>query len=89
MSEQASPNLSITEQMSHSTVRIKTNTGTGTGFFYRFAVRGTWHVPAIVTNNHVIEGSSVGQFLISRLNEDMSPKPPWVSSFGHKFYDAA
>jgi S1-C subfamily serine protease len=62
--------LTLIEQLSHSTVRIETDypdvkRGTGTGFFYRFAINGDQHVPAIVTNRHVVEGASKGQFLLT------------------------
>lgn len=81
MADAAVPNLSLTEQLAHSTVRIETNTGTGTGFFFQFAVKSTWHVPAIVTNNHVVAGASVGKFLISRANEDKTPNLTKHESF--------
>jgi hypothetical protein len=66
--------LGITEQLAHSTVRIETDTGTGTGFFFRMDVREDGrHVPVIVTNKHVVERCSTGQFLISRALPDGSP----------------
>lgn len=66
--------LSISEQLAYSTVRIATNTGTGTGFFYRFAVQeSVMHVPAIVTNKHVIEGASQGSFLLTIADDDGNP----------------
>lgn len=70
----AAPQLSITEQLAYSTVRIETDTGTGTGFFYRFSVQESgWHIPAIVTNKHVVDGTSKGKFLISRAQTDGLP----------------
>jgi hypothetical protein len=70
----STPELSITEQLAHGTVRIETNMGTGTGFFYRFSVQQSgWHIPAIVTNKHVVEGTSKGKFLISRRQPDGLP----------------
>lgn len=59
--------LSISEQLAHSTVRIEcelTNgqIGTGTGFFFRFADNGQDHIPAIVTNKHVVSSASKGRF---------------------------
>jgi hypothetical protein len=66
--------LSAAEQLAHSTVRIETDTGTGTGFFYRMAVEENGqHIPVIVTNKHVIAGSSKGQFLISRADPQGLP----------------
>lgn len=67
-------NLSISEQLAYNTVRITTDTGTGTGFIYRFAERESGlHVPAIVTNKHVIEGATKGQFLLTLANEQNEP----------------
>ncbi len=59
--------LSIAEQLAHSTVRLecilsKGGMSTGTGFFFSFAKHGDRSVPAIVTNRHVIEGASKGRF---------------------------
>lgn len=57
--------LSPSEQLTYSTVRITCETPTGvsmgTGFFYRFADQGEQHVPAIVTNKHVVEEAGRGQ----------------------------
>lgn len=70
---QPSP-LSLTEMLSHCTVRIETNTGMGTGFFYRFGLKPDgWHIPAIVTNKHVVEGATSGRFLITRGLPDGRP----------------
>ncbi len=70
-------NLSISEQLAHSTVRIETSTasggGSGTGFFYRFADKGDAYVPAIVTNKHVIEGSLSGSFVLTEKGDDENP----------------
>ncbi len=62
--------LSPSEQLAHSTVRIECQlanglTGTGTGFFFRFAESEGIHVPAIVTNKHVVAGARKGQFLMT------------------------
>jgi hypothetical protein len=68
-------NLSISEQLAYSTVRISTDTGTGTGFFYRFVEKESgFHVPAIVTNKHVVAGSKKGEFLLTLTNEDGEPQ---------------
>lgn len=71
-------NLSPSEQLAHSTVRIECQlanglTGTGTGFFYRFAENEGIHVPAIVTNKHVVAGAQKGQFLMTL--SDVSGNP--------------
>lgn len=70
----ASPPLSVGEQLAHCTVRIETDLGTGTGFFYRMALdQGGVHIPVIITNKHVIHGSSKGRFLISRAGANGLP----------------
>lgn len=69
--------LSISEQLAHSTVRIETTTangnGSGTGFFYRFADKGESHVPAIVTNKHVVHGAIRGQFVLTEKDSNDAP----------------
>ncbi len=70
--------LSPFEQLSHSTVRIETDypdggRGTGSAFFYRFAVQSEQHVPVIVTNRHVIQGASRGRFLLTLQDADGMP----------------
>lgn len=59
------PQLTPSEQLTYSTVRIECGTAAGlsmgTGFFYRFADQGEQHVPAIVTNRHVIAGGQRGR----------------------------
>ena len=70
-------NLSISEQLAHSTVRIETSTasggGSGTGFFYHFADNGDAYIPAIVTNKHVIEGALRGSFVLTEKSDDENP----------------
>lgn len=66
------------EQLAHSTVRIECQladgtTGTGTGFFYQFAKVGNQHVPAIVTNKHVIAGAVTGKFSLTQSSADGKP----------------
>lgn len=69
--------LSISEQLAHSTVRIETITasgsGSGTGFFYKFAEQGDEHVPCIVTNKHVVKGAIEGQFVLTEKDDDGQP----------------
>ena len=72
--------LSISEQLAHSTVRIECASatgqiGTGTGFFFRFAMSGQIHVPAIVTNKHVVAGAAKGQFHLTLADESGLPVP--------------
>ncbi len=70
--------LSISEQLAHSTVRIECElangqVGTGTGFFFRFANIGQIHVPAIVTNKHVVAGASKGRFHMTLADANGEP----------------
>ena len=69
--------LSIPEQLAHSTVRIETTTSagsrSGTGFFYRFAINGDTYTPAIVTNKHVVDGAISGKFVLTEKDENDSP----------------
>lgn len=68
-------NLSISEQLAYSTIRISTDTGTGTGFFYKFSEKESgFHVPAIVTNKHVVAGAKQGQFLLTLADENGEPQ---------------
>jgi V8-like Glu-specific endopeptidase len=72
------PPLSPAEQLAYSTVRIETvsasgQIGTGTGFFYRFADTGEKHVPAIVTNKHVVASAKKGRFRLTLRAADGGP----------------
>jgi len=68
--------LTPSEQLAHSTVRISCSTAdgeaTGTGFFYRCVDNGSTYVPVIVTNKHVIAGATSGRFNLTLL-EDGGP----------------
>ncbi len=68
--------LTPSEQLAHSTVRILCSTAdgeaTGTGFFYRCLDNDSTHVPVIVTNKHVIAGATSGRFNLTLL-EDGGP----------------
>lgn len=70
--------LAPSEQIAHSTVRIEVELadgrcGTGTGFFFRFANEQDRHVPAIVTNKHVVEGAVRGRFHLSTADAEGNP----------------
>ena len=71
--------MTISEQIQHSTVRIETilNNGsisTGTGFFFKFLENGNGeHIPAIITNKHVIKDSKIGVFRLTLVNSDGKP----------------
>ena len=73
-----SADLTPSEQLTHSTVRIACQLAngipsTGTGFFYAFARDGDRHVPAIVTNKHVVAGAIEGQFSLTLKAADGRP----------------
>lgn len=66
--------LSISEQLSYSTIRIVTDIGTGTGFLYKFCENDNgFNIPAIVTNKHVIAGAKKGEFLLTLADDDGNP----------------
>jgi len=67
--------LTPSEQLTHSTVRIECRLAdggisTGTGFFYRAADDGERHIPVVVTNKHVVEGSVSGRFHLTLGNDE-------------------
>jgi len=69
-------NLSISEQLTYSTVRIECElkTGgisTGTGFFFTFLEDKTnkTGVRVVVTNKHVIRNASKGKLIITKAND--------------------
>lgn len=69
--------LSITEQLSYSTVRLECQTpsglSTGTGFFFKFLENENGHVPVIVTNKHVIQNATAGRFIITKSDAQGNP----------------
>jgi len=71
-------NLSVSEQLTHCTVRIEceykdgTN-GTGTGFFFRFAEDSKMNIPAIVTNKHVIDNVLKGKIHLTLSDQSGAP----------------
>ena len=73
-------NLSISEQLSYSIVRIECelNNGglsTGTGFFFNLLENkeNNTHVPVVITNKHVIRNSSKGKLIFTKANENGEP----------------
>lgn len=72
-------NLNITEQLTHSTVRIECElsdgkVSTGTGFFFNFSFEDLdVQVPVIVTNKHVVEDSVLGRIHITLQNDSGGP----------------
>lgn len=70
--------ITLAETLMHSTVRLECShrgntTSTGTGFFFAFEVEGRGNLPVIVTNKHVIDGSTVGTFVLTRMGPDGDP----------------
>lgn len=63
-----SSELSPSEQLAFSTVRIECQTpagqSTGTGFYFAFCRNGDGFIPAVVTNKHVVQGGVLGRFHI-------------------------
>lgn len=73
-------NLSVSEQLACSTVRIEceysdNSTGTGTGFFFRFLdnKENNLHVPVVITNKHVIRNATKGRLIMTTANENDEP----------------
>ena len=65
-------NLSVTEKLAYSTIRIVCTTkngviSTGTGYFFDFCrnEQNTSHIPALVTNKHVIQNAEKGELIFS------------------------
>jgi V8-like Glu-specific endopeptidase len=70
--------LSIAEQLMHTTVRLECTLAngqlsTGTGFFFTFPLDGGKNIPLIVTNKHVIEGSVLGTFVLTKRASNGEP----------------
>lgn len=71
--------LSLTEQLSYSTIRIGCDyadgtSGTGTGFFMRFLLKddGGFY-PVLVTNKHVVKNAKEGRLLFCVSDENGNP----------------
>jgi hypothetical protein len=72
--------LTISEKLSYSTVRIECvfetgGTGTGTGFFFNFLENKDTgeHVPVIITNKHVVKGAKNGKIIFTKANDEGQP----------------
>lgn len=51
--------MDLTEELVSCSVRLETDTGVGTGFFYKMRNKKSGEIrPTIVTNKHVLEGAS-------------------------------
>lgn len=73
--------ITIAEQLMYCTARIvgqipnSTNLKTGTGFFFNFPVGSGQQVPVLITNKHVIEGTTKLQFLVHTSVEKDAKRP--------------
>lgn len=72
--------LSLTEQLQYTTIRIECmndrgGTSTGTGYFFAFKVdpKTREHIPVVITNKHVIEGSIEGNFVFTLADQSNNP----------------
>ncbi len=71
----------ISEKLLFSTVRIAVQLssgeeGTGTGFFFNFLVDEQTHIPAIITNKHVVAGAVTGSFQLHELDKTIEEPQP-------------
>jgi hypothetical protein len=67
--------MSISDHITYATVRIETDKGTGTGFFFRFkeSLESNSFVPVVITNKHVIEGSDNAVLILTSKDKDGQP----------------
>ncbi len=70
--------LTPTEELMHTTVRLECalkngRSTTGTGFFFSFKIDDQKIIPTIVTNKHVIEGSTRGSFVLTKKGDNNEP----------------
>ena len=73
------PPMHFTEQLMYSTVRLhyteNGRTSWGTGFIYHFFEADQFAVPAIITNQHVVQGWKTCSFSLASRNSDGTPNP--------------
>lgn len=71
--------MSIADQLVHTTVHIKCHNAagqgsSGTGFFFNFCQNGNGqHVPALITNKHVIKDAQFGVFHLNTTDANGGP----------------
>ncbi|WP_430787183.1 S1 family peptidase [Virgibacillus flavescens] len=72
--------LSISEQLQYSTVRIECehsdgDMSTGSGYFFKFKEKkeSGEHIPVVITNKHVINGAVRGRLILTKMNESGKP----------------
>ena len=83
----------ISERMMFSTVKLETQSGSGTGFFFNFSINNSI-VPVIITNNHVVNNKQTEKVKFSlhinssdeNSNENLSCEYT-VDWFSHPKYD--
>ncbi len=90
-------NLSISEQLTYSTIRIECidsngNQSTGTGYFFKFKVNKETgeHIPVLITNKHVVENAKEGKLIFTKATEDYKPLdtehyPVTINDFENKW----
>jgi len=71
--------LTPTEQLMHSTVMIRSkdakgNQSAGTGFIFNLFNHNGQGVPVLVTNKHVVSGSTEGSLVFTEANAEGLPK---------------
>jgi hypothetical protein len=84
--------LSPSEQLAYTTVRIECDTpggrSTGTGFYFQFCEHDGRHVPAIVTNRHVVRESTMGRFHV-HLSPSQDTAPTGQTCVGIRDFEKA
>ena len=65
--------ISLAEKLQHVTCLVKTDIGSGTGFIYNIAAHRNLSLPMLVTNRHVIDGSTETFFRMTTCNADGTP----------------
>jgi hypothetical protein len=70
--------ITLAEKLMHTTVRLECalgdgRTSTGTGFFFSFHLNDNTHIPVIIMNKHVIEGSVKGTFVLTKRSANDEP----------------
>jgi hypothetical protein len=65
--------ISLAEQLQHVTCLVKTDVGAGTGFIYNISAHENHTLPMLVTNRHVISGSTETFFRMTICNADGTP----------------
>lgn len=65
--------ISLAEKLQHVTCLVNTDVGSGTGFIYNIAAHGNSTMTMLVTNRHVIDGSTKTTFRMTTCNADNTP----------------